>query len=174
MRLFRPAVIAMLLSLFAPTASAQVHCRCECRVQLVPWGNGFVRRQVCRRYCWREAPRYEPTPPPYQYEHAYQPPRRQYATPYSAPTIEGHQLSLPSLPDIPPAILAILMMCGAGIVLARIIDHAKAVIAQRRVDRVERQALSARALKRRLEYDSEEADRLIRAYAAEAYRRGRG
>lgn len=155
-------------------ANAQVHCRCECQVYVIPYRNGFIRRRICRRYCWREAPRYA-QPPPFRYfppQPTYRPPAKQYAAPYSPTPATFPSFSFPSVPKPPPELLAIFLLCAAGVLVSRLIRHIAAVIAQRRADRVERRALSARELAKRLQADARAADAIIAAYAREAYRRG--
>src|SRR5262245_8611324 len=114
MRALRWSLVAFLLPLLVSPvspASAQIHCRCECPVELVPCGNGFVRRQVCRRYCWREAPRYVAPPRPY-YQPEFRSPVPQYAASHATSAPQLPQLSMPPLPDLPPELIGFLLIGG--------------------------------------------------------------
>jgi hypothetical protein len=72
------------------------------------------------------------------------------------------------------AIFFIICIVAGLSLLIRFASWLDAVIKQRRLDRIERQVLTARSLKQRLERDAYDTDQLIRLYAQEAYRRGRG
>lgn len=184
-------VIALVVSgfLLVPAASltTATHAAAEVICQTYVYRVGA--RTCLRRVCWHTQPQRYYAQRAWQWENAA-PPRDDDEVPgrYSG-TSRGNQdwtysgtytepipkpvFKLPSLPRIPKEPIFIFVMVAGGILIARLIDWAKAVWQQRRLGRIHRQTQSARAVNDRLCADAREADALIRAFSREAYRFGR-
>jgi hypothetical protein len=78
------------------------------------------------------------------------------------------------MPQAPPELLALIALCGIALLIGRVAAHLSGISLHRRVDQVERDTDAARAMKERVEQTANDADHIIRRYAEEAYRQGRG
>jgi len=168
--------ISIAIMFSADIKPAQAFCRCECQIQIIPYGRGFLRRRICRRICWPDAPPVRYTSPPVW---ASTPPYRQPQIASSPPTYEHRRYEPPAsdppfqFPPVPPALLAVIGLLFVAVLIGRLATHLSGISLHRRVDEVERETDSARAMKERVEQTANDADDIIRRYAEEAYRRGR-
>lgn len=141
-------IAGLMMAAPAPT-DAQAYCRCEC--YRVPGG------RVCRRVCSYPQPRY--VEPAYAAPH-YVVPQRSYVPPVSGPSF-------------PPELAALLLLLGAGALIAFLTQAISTASVRAASKATEQETLAARTLTDQADTAAQEIDAFVENSARAHFERGR-
>jgi hypothetical protein len=153
-RTFLTMALATVIAVVLPSPVRADYCEITgCRTECRPVPGGRWCRNVCRRRCWRSAPRYDP--PPYVPEPRYDPPA------YAPVSTAG--------PDPLPALL---VLGGIGIIVVLVIaavasGHSASDELVNEAAETERQTADTKALVTKLEEAAREADAHLNRFLAD-------